>query len=187
MISRAFFELHYLFGSPRWDTGISPPELIAHLERFPAGRAIDLGCGTGTNLITMASQGWDVTGIDVTYLAIRQAKRKAKAAGVSVHVQRGDVSRLEGITGPFDLALDIGCFHSLDDDKRAEYQKSISRVVHPGGIFLLYSWLINTEGRIPAEDEIMRTFSSGFDLATTQHGMDGSRHSAWFTFTRKSP
>lgn len=186
MISRARFELQYLRGSPRWDTGISPPELIAHLDRHPAGRAIDLGCGTGTNLITMASQAWDVTGIDVSYLAIRQAKQKAKAAGVSVHVQRGDVSRLEGITGPFDLALDIGCFHNLDVEDRMEFQNSISRVVHPGGIYLLYSWLINTDGGISAEDEILKTFSPGFDHTATQHGTDGSRQSAWFTFTRRS-
>ena len=186
MISRAIFELHYLLGTPRWDTGISPPELIAHLDRHHAGRAIDLGCGTGTNLITIASRGWDVTGIDVSYLAIRQAKRKTKAAGVSVHVQRGDVSRLDGITGPFDLALDIGCFHNLDEDKRVEYQNSISRVLHPGGSYLLYSWLINTDDGMPAEDEILNTFSPGFDLTATQHGTDGSRHSAWFTFTRKS-
>jgi cyclopropane fatty-acyl-phospholipid synthase-like methyltransferase len=186
VISRAFFELHYLLGSPRWDTGISPPELIAYLDQHQAGRAIDLGCGTGTNLITIASRGWDVTGIDVSYLAIRQAKQKAKAAGVSVHVQRGEVSRLEGITGPFDLALDIGCFHNLNEDERVEYQNSISRVLHPGGIYLLYSWLVNTDDGIPAEDEILKTFSQGFDLTAIQHGTDGSRHSAWFTFTRKS-
>jgi len=186
VISRAIFELHYLLGSPRWDTGISPPELIAHLDHRHAGQAIDLGCGTGTNLIAIASRGWDVTGIDVSYLAIRQAKHKTKAAGVSVNLQRGDVSRLDGITGPFDLALDIGCFHNLDEDKRVEYQNSISRVVHPGGSYLLYSWLTNTEDGIPAEDEILKTFSPGFDLTTTQHGTDRSRNSAWFTFTRKS-
>jgi len=186
VISRIFFELHYLLGSPRWDTGISPPELIAHLDLHPAGRAIDLGCGTGTNLIAMASRGWDVTGIDASSLAVRQAKQKAKAAGVSVHVQRGDVIRLEGIRGSFDLALDIGCFHSLGKDKQVEYQTSLSRVVHPGGTYLLYSWLISRKGHIPAEDEIVNTLSPSFDLTASQHGMDGSRYSAWFTFTRKS-
>jgi cyclopropane fatty-acyl-phospholipid synthase-like methyltransferase len=186
VISRALFELQYLLGSPRWDTGISPPELIAHLDQHHAGRAIDLGCGTGTNLITIASRGWDVMGIDVSYLAIRQARQKTKAAGVSVNLQRGDVSRLEGITGPFDLALDIGCFHNLDEDKRVEYKNSISRVVHPGGSYLLYSWLTNTENGIPAEDKILKTFSLDFDLTATKHGTDGSRQSAYFTFTRKS-
>lgn len=186
MISRALFELQYLLGSPRWDTGISPPELIAYLDHHHAGRAIDIGCGTGTNLIAMASRGWDVTGIDISYLAIRQAKQKTKAAGVSAHVQRGDVSRLEGITGIFDFALDIGCFHNLDVEERIEFQNSISRVLHPGGIYLLYSWLINTDDGISAEDAILKTFSPGFDHTATQHGTDGSRHSAWFTFTRKS-
>lgn len=174
-------------GSPRWDTGISPPELIAYLDQHPAGRAIDLGCGTGTNLIAIASRGWDVTGIDISYLAVRQAKQKAKAAGVKVDVLRGEVSRLKGVRGPFDLALDIGCFHSLDKDKKKEYQDSIVRVVHPGGTYLLYSWLKTTESHIPAEDEILKGLSPNFDLTATQYGTDGSRSSAWFTFTRKTP
>jgi cyclopropane fatty-acyl-phospholipid synthase-like methyltransferase len=102
-------------------------------------------------------------------------------------VLRGEVSRLKGVRGPFDLALDIGCFHSLDKDKKKEYQDSIARVVHPGGTYLLYSWLKTTESHIPAEDEILKGLSPNFDLTATQYGTDGSRSSAWFTFTRKTP
>ncbi len=75
--------LHFVglyYRQPRWDTGISPPELIAFLESHPASRALDLGCGTGTNAITMAGYGWQVTGVDFVGRAIRAGRRKAKAA-----------------------------------------------------------------------------------------------------------
>lgn len=42
----------YESGSPPWDTNITPPELVAEVEGPQArtsGRALDLGCGTGTN------------------------------------------------------------------------------------------------------------------------------------------
>ena len=45
---RIFFELRYLLGDVPWDTGVSPPELLDFLDRHPPGRALDLGCGTGT-------------------------------------------------------------------------------------------------------------------------------------------
>jgi hypothetical protein len=56
---RLFFTFAYLFGVKPWDSGISPPELVKVVEGGDAlrpGRAIDLGCGTGTNCST-----WRIT------------------------------------------------------------------------------------------------------------------------------
>ena len=50
-IRRLTFSLWYYFNPP-WDSGISPPELLDFLEGRSSGHAIDLGCGTGTNVIT---------------------------------------------------------------------------------------------------------------------------------------
>ena len=40
------------------------------------GRALDLGCGTGTNAIWLAQHGWTAVGVDFSALAIESARRK---------------------------------------------------------------------------------------------------------------
>jgi 2-polyprenyl-3-methyl-5-hydroxy-6-metoxy-1,4-benzoquinol methylase len=51
---------------------------------LPKGRALDVCCGSGTNTIYLAQNGFEVTGIDISKTAIEIAKKKAEAAGISV-------------------------------------------------------------------------------------------------------
>jgi len=54
---RMLYNLMYRFGTPRWDTSITPPEVVAVIEgdtAIPSGRALDLGCGSGRNVIYLA-------------------------------------------------------------------------------------------------------------------------------------
>jgi methylase of polypeptide subunit release factors len=74
MMRKLFFNLAYL-QKPVWDTGISPPELLDFIANHNPGRALDLGCGTGTNSITLAKHGWEVTGVDFVKRAINLARR----------------------------------------------------------------------------------------------------------------
>src|SRR5438445_12698244 len=81
------FRLMYRRGWTPWDRGVSPPELIEVIEgarRLPVGRALDLGCGTGTTTVYMAGHGWDVTGVDFVLTAIRRAHAKAPAARLTI-------------------------------------------------------------------------------------------------------
>jgi len=60
---RIFFNLWYYRDHP-WDTGISPPELMDFNQTYPPGRALELGCGTGINVITFVRREWQVAGLD---------------------------------------------------------------------------------------------------------------------------
>jgi cyclopropane fatty-acyl-phospholipid synthase-like methyltransferase len=189
MIRRILYELGYLFGRTPWDTGITPPELSLYLDETPPGRALDLGCGTGTNIISIAKRGWQVVGVDFSNRAIRKARLKAKAAGVSVELRHGDVNRLAGFQEPFDLVLDIGCFHSLSSTERTRYALNLGRLVRPGGTYLLYSWINphnSSYSDWPSEGEIRATFGEQFDCKTIAHGTDRHHTAAWFTFHKES-
>jgi SAM-dependent methyltransferase len=188
MIRRFLFELMYWFRRTPWDTGITPPEVVAYVTQHSPGRAIDLGCGTGTNAMYLAKLGWEVVGVDFSTRAIGVAQRKSRSSGLAVEFQQADVTRLEGIPGPFNLALDIGCFHSLPADRREPYAQRLGEVVAPGGTFLLYAWL-PAEGASgishPSQEEITSLFGPHFEAVDVCQGTEGHRSSAWYTFTQK--
>ena len=119
MFRNLFFKLIYYF-KPPWDTGISPPELFDFIKNNPAGAAIDLGCGTGTNLISLAQAGWDVT-VWISCPGNKRAIRKINNADVQARLIVGAVTNLKAISNQFDLALDLDCFHSLGVDKHDYY------------------------------------------------------------------
>jgi SAM-dependent methyltransferase len=182
-LRRVYFNLWYFFNPP-WDTGISPPELLDFLARHPPGRALDLGCGTGTNVLTLAQHGWQVCGVDFAWQAIFLARRKARQAGVQADLRVGDVTLLKGIHGPFDLVLDIGCFHSLPGAGRAAYLRNLTRILAPQGFFLLYAFLGSSAAGSPGlQPTDLAALESSLALVRRQDGQDrGQQPSAWFTF-----
>lgn len=187
LLRRLQFEYWY-HGQPRWDTGISPPELLEFIQVHPPGRAIDIGCGTGTNVITLARAGWRVTGIDFAPRAIWLAGQKIEAAGVSAGLIVEDATRLRHVNGPFDLALDIGCFHGLPQDGQSKYLSQLDRILAPRGFWLMYGFFRpETEhaqtGLVEADLDRIPTHWS---LVSRRDGRDDKRErpSAWFQFQK---
>jgi SAM-dependent methyltransferase len=183
--TRLRFEWRYWIGRTPWDSGITPPEVLDFLQRTAPGRALELGCGTGTNAVALAQRGWQVTAIDFSWQAVQAARRKARQAGVTVRFLRRDATRLDDLPGPFDLAVDIGCFHSLDPQARPGYATSLARLLRPGATYLLYTFLDEEDGW-PAEADIRRLYGPEFELARLEHGEFDGRTSGWFTWTRRS-
>jgi SAM-dependent methyltransferase len=186
MARRLFFEFAYLFGFKPWDSGVSPPELVEVVEGPKAlqpGRALDIGCGTGTNCKYLLDHGWDVTGVDYVPRAIAAAKRKAPGAKLLV----GDVTKLHGlgVSGPFGLMLDLGCFHSIPDERRDAYVTEAARVAARGATLLMFAFGEKGPGTpIATEDEIRRRFSDAFDVAEVRPGMP-FRKQTWYRLIRK--
>lgn len=186
MIHRLRFWWMYL-RRPPWDSGITPPELFDFIASHPAGRAIDLGCGTGTNVLTLAQHGWQVTGVDFVPKAIRAAKRKLKAAKLHADLLVGDVTNLSGITGPFDLALDIGCFHGIEN--KSKYLDELNRLLARGGHWLLYGFfkphsLQFGPGLDTSTLDLIQ--ARGLSLLSRTDGFDRrERPSAWFLFQKQ--
>jgi SAM-dependent methyltransferase len=132
----------YLFGLTPWDRETPNPRLVAAVAGQSAaapGRALELGCGTGTNSVYLAQQGWDVTAIDLVPKALGSARRKAQAAKVNPRFIKGDVTRLNklGLGRQYDLLFDIGCFHAIPVARRDGYVQSVSTAAAPGSTLLL--------------------------------------------------
>jgi hypothetical protein len=104
---------------------------------------------------------------------------------VDLHVD--DVTRLDNISGPFDLILDIGCFHSLPSNARHLYTDKIDHLLAISGSFLLYLFFkhnVSDRGPGVTEDDI-HLISKKLHLV---HRIDSSergiRPSAWMTYQK---
>jgi SAM-dependent methyltransferase len=183
MVRRAFFAFWYLF-KPPWDSGIPAPELVRAIAQRPLGRALDIGCGTGTNVRYLAEHGWQATGIDFVPAAIDRARRKTQGLPATLLV--GDVTRLAelDLPGPYDLALDMGCFHSLTAEGQQRYAAGLKRWLKPGGVFLLYAFQSapGRPGMALTRAVVEAAFADGFTLANYEQGR--GRPSAWYYFDR---
>jgi SAM-dependent methyltransferase len=177
-----FSAWYWLPGRRRWDTEVTPPELERFVAASPTGRALDLGCGTGTNVVYLARHGWSAVGVDFAGRAVSKARRRARDGGVSATFVVGDVTRLE-VAGPFDLALDIGCLHSIAVSGRAGYAAGLARVVRSGGTFLLYAFAPGGAAVGLSAEDVRATFADGFDVVGVEEGK--GRPSAWYTLVRR--
>lgn len=188
MFKKIFFYLQYLFFDPPWDTGISPPELRAFIAEHDPGCALDLGCGTGTNAVTLAEHGWQVTGVDYVPQAIWAARRKAKKAGVAhlTEFKVDDVLEADLGAESFNLVLDIGCFHSFAAQDIEHYSDLVQRLTAPRGFLLLYTHLKRDPMDIQgASEEDLNVLEGHLTLIHRQDGMEGaSRPSSWLTFQK---
>jgi SAM-dependent methyltransferase len=183
-----FYRLAYRGGKPRWDTGEPRPELRALAGK--GGRALDLGCGTGTDAIYLAQRGWQVVGVDFVPEAIATAGARAREAGAAATFVVGDVTRLRelGVQGPFDLVIDIGCYHGIPAGRRDAYAAEVAAVARPGADFYLAgvshppaAWRLMGAGGVTADD-IQKRFGAFFDLVAEEKSGGMGRASAFVFF-----
>jgi cyclopropane fatty-acyl-phospholipid synthase-like methyltransferase len=186
--SRWGFEWRYWRGQTPWDTQITPPEVMEFVAETPPGKALDLGCGTGTNAITLARHGWEATGVDFAPGAVRMARRKAAAAGLTISFHAADVTDLAMLTGPYDYVLDIGCLFVLGEGERWKYAEGLARLTSPGAWYMLYAWLPRqwqggTWG-ISAE-EVESLIGGRFFKVRQVIGQEKGHASAWYWYRRR--
>src|SRR5262249_27552517 len=98
----------YREGDTPWDSGRPSLELqrVVAEDGIVAGLALELGCGTGTNAVWLASQGFDVTAVDLSPLAIERAERRAREAGIRVRFLVADLLDPPDLGGPYDFFFD---------------------------------------------------------------------------------
>ena len=155
----------YRAGRQPWEIGGPQPALAGVVEREVKGpKVLDAGCGTGDLAIALARRGHDVTGVDVSGVAIAAARDKAAAAGLTVHFEAQDATRLSLAAAPFDAVFDSGLLHSLPrlaDVAVGDYLALLPGLVAPGGqLFLLAVSTAGGQGFGVTEEFLRESFSA---------------------------
>jgi len=156
---------------PGWDVGRPASELKAIVENgtIKPGKALVLGCGTGTNAVYLASKGFEVTGVDVAPTALVLAEQRAKKSKVKVRWLVADVVLLPDI-GSFDFIFDRGCYHHVQRYDAAGFVKSMDSRTKAGAHFLLLAGNANEprHGGPPRveETQLVDNFAKTWDFVS---------------------
>jgi SAM-dependent methyltransferase len=133
------WDVHYREGLPPWETGGPSSELARVIaeEGIRPCRVLDLGCGSGVNAVWLAQQGFEVTAVDFSPLAIEKARERVRRVGVKVELIQADVLALPAELGPVPFFFDRGCYHAVRRQDAAGYVGALERVTAPGALGLL--------------------------------------------------
>jgi SAM-dependent methyltransferase len=109
--------------------------LVTEVSDLVTGRALDIGCGEGADAIWLASRGWQVTGLDISQVAIDRATAAARDRGVTVEWICADIVAEPPIGSSYDLVVAMypAILRSAGD--AAIY--GLLRGVAPGGTLLV--------------------------------------------------
>ncbi len=191
------WEERYRQNETPWDTGLPSSELMRVLaaRRIGPCRVLELGCGTGTNVVWLAEQGFDAMGVDVSPRAIEAARHRAAEAGVSPHFMAGNLLTLEGLGEPFDLLFDRGCYHAVRRDDCDGYLRTADRWTRPGALALVLTGNARQEGQDGpprvTEEELRTELGRVFEVIDLREmhfdrsPQDGKRYLGWSFLGRK--
>ncbi len=198
MTERPSWDERYQSGDTPWDSGRPSQELqrvLAETKIEPC-RAIELGCGTGTNAVWLAQQGFDVTAVDISSRAVAQAKRRAADAGVRIQFLQADVLHPPAeLTGPFDFFFDRGCYHVVRRDNVGAYLATLRSLIPPSSTGLVLAGNAREPQEpgppVVSEADLRAELGSVFDIVqlrefrfdTDEHG--GVRFLGWSALLRR--
>ncbi|MEV7969487.1 class I SAM-dependent methyltransferase [Sphaerisporangium sp. NPDC088356] len=131
-----FWDARYSESDQIW-SGNPNTVLVREVTGLAPGRALDLGCGEGADAIWLARQGWHVTAVDISRVALDRAALHATAADVTGRIdwQWHDLGA-SFPAGVFDL-VSAQFLHSYGDMPREKILRTAASAVAPGGVLLI--------------------------------------------------
>ncbi len=201
MFTKSTWEERYQAGEEGtpWDCGTPAPELVeyfANLTELPT-RALEIGCGTGTNAIWMAQQGVTVVATEISPTAVESAKKKVSKAGVNVDFLLSDiVEKAPRSDMTFDFVFDRGVYHVMAPEHREVFIDRVAAALDDDGYWLCLAGSAD-EKRLPEEkgppqlkaSDIIDNAEGKFELHWLERSHfilpGGKPHLAWKALFRK--
>ena len=193
-ISGSEFDEAYTSGRPPWDISQPQPAFVALAEAGRiTGKVLDVGCGTGENALFLCQRGLDVLGLDLSPVAIVEARMKAQARGVVARFVAGNALDLLSLEETFDTVIDSGLLHILSDADRARLVAGLYAVLRSGGYLHLLAFNEHASWPGPrrlTQAEIRTAFEQGWEVeaisASRFEVVDGSGGAeAWLASIRR--
>lgn len=135
----------------------APSEVLCELlPLLPAGAALDIACGTGRNALFLAAEGWHVTAVDGSAVALEKLAEIAAQRGIparhatswpdcqrreerGIALLQADLDRAIFPVSRFSVVLN---FNFLQRDLFAQ----IERTLRPGGVVLFETYTASQLG-----------------------------------------
>jgi SAM-dependent methyltransferase len=136
LFTQQTWDARYAESSQIW-SGRPNPRLVEQVTGLPPGRALDVGAGEGADAVWLATQGWDVTALDVSEVALARTAQHAAEAGVGdrVHTLHHDVINGGALPGRFDL-VSAQYLHP-PVERFGEITEHLAAAVGPDGVLLV--------------------------------------------------
>lgn len=136
MFTEAFWDERYSASGRVW-SGRPNPRLVEQISDVAPGTALDVGCGEGADVVWLALRGWQVTGVDVSGVALERAAAHAAGAGVADRTTWSRADLLAGDPLPSGLDLVSAQFLHVPPPDFARVIGAVAGAVRPGGTLLV--------------------------------------------------
>ena len=153
-----------------WDLeGPSPPFVRLYREgTLKRGKMAVPGCGKGHEVIFFAREKFEVTAIDFTEEAILIVKKRLQEEGLTAELVQTDFLKLDRrFDGKFDTILEQTCYCAIEPVKRADYVRTVHRLLRPHGEYIALFYDIENVDGPPfgtSNDEVRQRFAPFFKI-----------------------
>lgn len=136
MFTQQFWDERYA-GSTRVWSGKPNQRLVEQVTGLEPGRALDVGCGEGADVVWLAQQGWLAAGVDVSQVAIDRAAAHAAELGVADRTTWARVDVIGGQPVPGGMDLVTAAYLHPPLNLFAQTYDALAEAVRPGGTLLV--------------------------------------------------
>lgn len=115
--------------------GGNPSPLVRKVaeEILKSGRAVEFGCGAGRDALFLASNGFEVTALDVSASGIKKLKEIAAEKELKINAEVKDM-RDFSFKGEYDLFVAMGCLHLIPRNDQKEFFEKVKQHTRKNGI-----------------------------------------------------